>query len=52
MENTQRNAYNAAFKLKAINLAVEEGNRAAARKLGIIFLTSRDTDTVRKNTFI
>ena len=35
MENTRRNAYDAAFKLKAIDLAVEEGNRAAARKLGI-----------------
>ncbi|KAL7843474.1 hypothetical protein AOLI_G00249860 [Acnodon oligacanthus] len=27
--------HDAAFKLKAIDLAVEEGNRAAARKLGI-----------------
>ena len=35
MENTQRNAYDAAFKLKAIDLAVEKGKRAAARKLGI-----------------
>ena len=35
MENTQRNAYDASFKLKAIDLAIEEGNRAAARKLGI-----------------
>ena len=35
MVNTRRNAYDAAFKLKAIDLAVEEGNRAAARKLGI-----------------
>lgn len=35
MENTQRNAYDAAFKLKAVNLAVKEGNRAAACKLGI-----------------
>lgn len=35
MENTQRNAYDAAFKLKAINLAVEVGNSAAARKIGI-----------------
>ena len=33
MENTQRNAYDAAFKLKAIDLAVKKGNRAAARKL-------------------
>ena len=35
MENIRRNAYDAAFKLKAIDLAVEEGNRAAARTLGI-----------------
>lgn len=35
MENTQRNAYDAAFKLKAIDLSVKEGNRAAAFKLGI-----------------
>ena len=35
MENTGRNAYDAAFKLKATDLAVEEGNRAAACKLGI-----------------
>ena len=35
MVNTGRNAYDAAFKLKAMDLAVEEGNRAAARKLGI-----------------
>ena len=35
MENKPRNAYDAAFKLKAINLAVEEGNRAAACYLGI-----------------
>ncbi|XP_030232670.1 zinc finger protein 280C isoform X3 [Gadus morhua] len=35
MENKRRNAYNAAFKLKAVNLAVKEGNRAAARGLGI-----------------
>lgn len=35
MENTQRNAYDAAFKLMAIDLAVKEGNRPAARKLGI-----------------
>ena len=35
MENTWRNAYDAAFKLKVIDRAVEEGNRAAARKLGI-----------------
>ncbi len=41
MENTRRNAYDAAFKLKAIDLAVEEGNRAAARKLGISELMVR-----------
>ena len=35
MENTRKNAYDAAFKLKSIDLAVKEGNRAAARKLGI-----------------
>ena len=34
-ENKRRNAYDAAFKLKAVNLAVKEGNRAAARGLGI-----------------
>uniref|UniRef100_A0A0L8HXD2 HTH psq-type domain-containing protein n=1 Tax=Octopus bimaculoides TaxID=37653 RepID=A0A0L8HXD2_OCTBM len=34
MENTRRKEYDATFKLKVINLAVE-GNRAAARKLGI-----------------
>ncbi|KAI4824306.1 hypothetical protein KUCAC02_012829 [Chaenocephalus aceratus] len=35
MENKRRNAYDAAFKLKAVNLAVKEGHRAAARTLGI-----------------
>ena len=35
MEKTRRNAYDAAFKLKAISLAVEEGNRAASRTFGI-----------------
>lgn len=35
MENTRRQAYNAAYKLQAITLAVGEGNRAAARDLGI-----------------
>ena len=35
MEKTRRNAYDAAFKLKVIRLAVDEGNRAAARTLGI-----------------
>ena len=32
MENARRNAYDTAFKLKAIELADKEGNRAAARK--------------------
>lgn len=35
MGNAPRKAYNAAFKLKAIDLGVEEENRAAARKFGI-----------------
>ncbi|XP_065808847.1 uncharacterized protein [Labrus bergylta] len=35
MENKRRNAYDAAFKLKAVNLAVKEGNRAAALSLSI-----------------
>ena len=35
VENKQRNAYDAAFKLKAVNLSVKEGNRPAARTLGI-----------------
>ena len=35
MENTRRKADDAAFKLKTINLAVEEGNRAAGCKFGI-----------------
>lgn len=35
MENKRRSVYDAAFKLKAIDLAVKEGNRAAARTLGI-----------------
>ena len=30
-ENTEGNAYDEAFKLKAIDPAVEEGNRAAKR---------------------
>uniref|UniRef100_A0A3Q3DKQ0 M-phase phosphoprotein 8 n=1 Tax=Hippocampus comes TaxID=109280 RepID=A0A3Q3DKQ0_HIPCM len=42
MENTRRKAYDAAFKLEAITLAVKEGNRAAARNLGI------DESMVRK----
>lgn len=35
MENAKRKAYDAAFKLKAIKLSDKEGNRAAARILGI-----------------
>ena len=35
MENAKRKAYDAAFKLKAIELADKEGNRAAARKFRI-----------------
>ena len=35
MAKTRRNAYDAAFKLKAIDLAVGKGNRAAARELGL-----------------
>ena len=35
MAKTQRNAYDAAFKLKAMDLAVGKGNRAAARELGL-----------------
>ncbi|XP_027891620.1 uncharacterized protein LOC114155757 isoform X2 [Xiphophorus couchianus] len=35
METTRRTSYDAAFKLKAIDLAVLEGNRAAAFKLGV-----------------
>ncbi|XP_017276655.1 telomere-associated protein RIF1 isoform X1 [Kryptolebias marmoratus] len=35
METTRRSSYDAAFKLKAIDLAAQEGNRAAARKLGV-----------------
>lgn len=35
MENKRRHAFDAAFKLKAIDLAVREGNRAAARTLGV-----------------
>lgn len=33
MENTRRNSHDAAFKLKAIDLAILEGNRAAACQL-------------------
>ena len=35
MAKTQRNAYDAAFKLKAMDLAVGKGNRAAAQELGL-----------------
>ena len=35
MPKTRRNAYDAAFKLKAIELAIEKGNRAAAYELGV-----------------
>ncbi|XP_039542042.1 uncharacterized protein LOC120489360 isoform X3 [Pimephales promelas] len=35
LAETRRNAYDAAFKLKAIDLAAEKGNRAAARELGL-----------------
>ena len=35
MAKTQRNAYDAAFKLKVIHLAVGKGNRAAAQELGL-----------------
>lgn len=35
MDNTQRNAHDAAFTLKEINFAVQEGNVAAAHKFGI-----------------
>ena len=35
MKDTGRKAYDAAFKLKTIHLAIEVGNRAAARHFGI-----------------
>ena len=35
MPKTKRMVYDAAFKLKAIELAIEKGNRKAAFKLGI-----------------
>lgn len=35
MERTQRSSYDAAFKLKAIDLAALEGTGDAARKLGV-----------------
>ncbi|GAA6081471.1 histone-lysine N-methyltransferase SETDB1-A isoform X1 [Tachysurus ichikawai] len=35
MAKTRRNAYDVAFKCKAIDLAVGKGNKAAARELGL-----------------
>ena len=35
MPKTRRIAYDAAFKLNAISLAIDKGNRAAAQELGI-----------------
>ena len=35
METTQRSSYDASFRLKAIELAIQEGNRAVARKLSV-----------------
>ena len=35
METAQRSSYDASLKLKAIALAIQEGNRAAARKLSV-----------------
>ncbi|XP_061617681.1 uncharacterized protein LOC133471778 isoform X2 [Phyllopteryx taeniolatus] len=35
MPKTRRTAYIAAFKLKAIDLAIEKGNRSAAHELGV-----------------
>ena len=43
-------AYDTAFKLKAIDLVVEEGNRAAAHKLGINELMVRDVADGRGRT--
>lgn len=40
MDNTQRNAYDAAFTLKAINFAVQEGNVTAAHTFGINGVTA------------
>lgn len=41
--------HDTAFKLKAIDLAVEEGNRGATRKLGINKSMVRDGDGSVKN---
>ena len=35
METTGRSSYDASFKLKAIKLAIQKGNRAAARNLNV-----------------
>lgn len=35
MENNRRNAFNAAFKVNGIDVAVTEGNGAAARQLRV-----------------
>lgn len=35
MEHNRRNAFNAAFKLNGIDVAVTEGNGAAARQLRV-----------------
>ena len=35
MPKTKRHAYDAAFKTKAIKIAEQDGNRAAARELGV-----------------
>lgn len=41
MKSTQRSSYDASFKLKAIDLAIQEGNCAAAHKLGVNELMMR-----------
>lgn len=41
MKSTPRSSYDASFKLKAIDLAIQEGNCTAARKLGVNELTVR-----------
>ncbi|KAJ0057456.1 hypothetical protein NL108_008648 [Boleophthalmus pectinirostris] len=54
--DTRRNADDAAFKLKTIDVSVEEGNRAAARELDIsesmvrFWQRQRDELTQRENT--
>lgn len=35
MESTRRIAYDTAFKLKALDLAIQEGKTAAARNIGV-----------------